>query len=93
MPRDSNATWRTHVQAMRVALVITKVDLPGALTRKDLSWLCGLPELEVELGEQLAVIELASGDAAALRHVAAFLEACLPRARARSTQGRRPFLR
>ena len=88
------ALERTRVQAMNVALVISKADLPGALARSDIDWLCGLPELEVELGEQLAVIELAGGDAAALQRVAGFLERCLPRARVRSSQGwRRSLLR
>lgn len=59
-----------------MALVVSKVDLSFGVNRTELGALVGLPELQVELGNQLTVIELSSTSPESLKQVYEFLREC-----------------
>jgi hypothetical protein len=64
------------MQRLKVALIVSKVDLSFGVNRTELGALVGLPELQVELGNQLTVIELSSTSPESLKQVYEFLREC-----------------
>lgn len=64
------------MQALQVALVISKGDVPFGLNRIELGALVGLPELREAVGHRLRVIELVSTSTMDLQPFRDFLHDC-----------------